>query len=216
MNNHQDINERLEKLAYKVSRPFCMGCYIEAPQNVCPKCGSDDLARFHQETRWVSAAPFIIEALIEENLTPVDTEEAFSESVREIYPETTQVAWLTLDTASVCREQDPVSWRIARGEWEDASIEDELITTFDNSTYYWTHDIEQYLDQARGFHDPFLYIPFIHKNPPVLSRHRNDRKPNPQGASTPVIPTDPVSLITEKGPAMLKQHIKCHVEDCQE
>ena len=41
----QEIMARLEKLAFKKTTPFCVGCYCQAPTGRCTRCGSDDLAR---------------------------------------------------------------------------------------------------------------------------------------------------------------------------
>ena len=38
-----EIQKKLETLAYNRSKPFCYGCYEEAPSGRCLSCGSDDL-----------------------------------------------------------------------------------------------------------------------------------------------------------------------------
>ena len=77
----------------------------------------------------------------------IDTEEVFSEMLRDCYPESTQVGFLNLDTVSVMKDQDPIAFNIAEGEYIDSLLQDEQLITFDNgSNYYWMHDIEQYIN----------------------------------------------------------------------
>jgi len=93
-------------------------------------------------------ADWIFPILLNESLTPVDTEEAFEEMIRECYPETVSVGWLQLDVVAVIKDQDPVSWRIAKDEWLDQQVEDENLVTFDlGSTYYATYDVESYIEK---------------------------------------------------------------------
>lgn len=68
--------------------------------------------------------------------------------VRECYPETTQVGFLSLDTVSVMKDQDPIAFNIAEGEYIDSLLQDEQVITFDNgANYYWVNDIEAYIVQ---------------------------------------------------------------------
>ena len=154
MNNQDnlEIMKRLETLAYKESRPFCMTCYKTALSGRCKSCHSDDLARERVGSGVEFGVTWIIEELVQENCTPVDLSDAFEDSVRDCYPETTKCGWLDLDTATVIQEMDPVSWRIALGEYEDSEISEGLIMTF-GSKLYSVHDIEQYLDTELGSDD---------------------------------------------------------------
>ena len=142
INQKTEILEKLEKLAYEKSKPFCLGCYKEAPTNRCQSCGSDDLARLLPGCGIDWSVDFIIEEIVREHCTPIDMNKAFEDSMRECYDETTTVGWMKLDTVTVMMEQDPICWRIAQGEWEDSQVEDEQIITFDGSTYYSISDVE--------------------------------------------------------------------------
>lgn len=142
-----EIRQQLEKLAFKRTIPFCYGCYQEASDGLCTRCGSDDLMRLLPGVGCEYGTEWVIESVLRDELIPVNVEEAFEESVSQCYPETTQVGWLTLDTASIMKQMDPVSWDIAQSEWESQGSEEENIFTFDNgNTYYWKHDIENLLD----------------------------------------------------------------------
>ena len=142
-----EIQEKLEQLAYERTTPFCYGCYVKAPTGVCPQCHTDDLIRHLDGVGVEWGTSWVIKHILEEELTPVDIEEAFEESVRQCYPEEVTIGWMTLDVASVMKAQDPTSWRIAQSEWESKEEEEENIISFDNgSTYYWIHDVEKLVD----------------------------------------------------------------------
>ncbi len=86
---------------------------------------------------------WVIKHILLEELTPVDTEEAFEESVRQCYPEEVTVGWVTVDTVEVLKSQDPTSWRIARDEYIDSLVDNEDIISFDNgNSYYWILEID--------------------------------------------------------------------------
>lgn len=138
-----EILKKLEKIAEDRTVPFCMSCYIKAPQGVCTCCHSDDLGRLLDGVGLDWGLDFAIMYILEEKLTPIDLDEVFEDSLRSCYPETTQVGWMSFDTIEIMKSQDPISWRIARDEYIDGLESDEQIISFDNgSTYYWKHDLE--------------------------------------------------------------------------
>jgi hypothetical protein len=141
-----DIMARLEKLAFKKTTPFCSGCYCKAPTGTCARCGSDDMQRsLDGEVDW--GVDWVIQSLLSDALTPVDTEAAFEESFEQCFPTTTTVGWLDMDTATILKRLDPISWELAEGEWIDSQMSDEILSTFDNgSSYYWTCEVDAYLD----------------------------------------------------------------------
>lgn len=142
-----EIQQKLEKLAYKRTKPFCYQCYKTAPTGRCSECSSDDLMRELDGVGVEYGVDWVIKHILETELTSVDTEEAFEDSIRSCYPETVQVGWMKLDTVQVMKDQDPISWRIAQSEWESQEDEEGNILSFDNgSTYYWVHDLEEFLD----------------------------------------------------------------------
>ena len=90
---------------------------------------------------------WVINHILETELTPVDTEEAFEDSIRSCYPETVQVGWMNLDTVQVMKDQDPISWQVAQSEWESQEEEEENIVSFDNgSNFYQMADLEALLE----------------------------------------------------------------------
>ena len=138
-----EIQEKLEELAFNRTTPFGYGCYVLAPKGVCPHCHSDDLMRHLDGVGVEWGTSWVIKHILQEELTPVDIEEAFEESVRQCYPEEVTVGWMKLDAVSVMKDQDPISWRCAQSDWESQEEEEGNIISFDNgSTYYWTHEVE--------------------------------------------------------------------------
>lgn len=146
-----ELNQRLESLAYKMSKPFCYHCYAVAPTGTCASCGSDDLQRLIPGVGNEWGASWIIKHILEEHVQPMDLDEEFEDCMASCYPETTTVGFLQVDTVTAMKELDPVSWDLAKSEWIDGLISDEEAVTFDNgSTYYRVSDIEQFLDEQEA------------------------------------------------------------------
>jgi len=146
--NKQDIEMKLKALAFKRSTAFCYSDYIRCPTGRCPKCGSDDLMRITEEDGPEYGTSWIIEEILRKEITPVDLEEAFEESVRQCYPEQTKVGWMTFDTATLLKEMDAVSWRCALSEYESQEESEENIISLDGgSTHYFTKDVIELLEQ---------------------------------------------------------------------
>lgn len=141
-----EIQERLDKLAFKKSFPFCYGCYRRAPTGRCEICHSDDLMR--ETSNGVEyGTGHVIEEILGAELAVVNLEEEFEESVRQCYPETTKVAWMEFDTATLAKEMDPVAWRCALVDYESQEESEGNIISFDGgSQYYRCQDIEDLLN----------------------------------------------------------------------
>ena len=133
-----EIQQKLEQLAYERTTPFCYGCHLKAPKGVCPQCHSDDLMRHLDGVGVEWGNDWVIKHILQEELTSVDTDEFFEESVRQCYPEEVTVGWITVDTVEVLKSQDPTSWRIARDEYIDELVAIEEIISYDDGiTFYW-------------------------------------------------------------------------------
>lgn len=138
-----EIQQKLEQLAYERTTPFCYGCYIKAPKGVCPQCHSDDLMRHLEGVGVEWGNDWVIKHILQEELTVVDIDKAFEESVRQCYPEEVTIGWITVDTVEVLKSQDPTSWRIARDEYIDSLEQGKEIISFDGgTTYYWMNELE--------------------------------------------------------------------------
>lgn len=152
MNTEKEVFlKRLEAVAYKKSMSFCYTCYVDAPTGWCATCGSDDLMRIVHGVACEYGITWIVEHLIKDSLTPVNVDESFEDSIRECYPETVQVGWLTLDVADTIKNEDPISWDLAKSEWIDSELDAETMISFDNgSTCYWTYEVEKFLDESEA------------------------------------------------------------------
>lgn len=141
-----EIIKKLKKLALARTTPFCYSCYIKAPAGTCPNCHSDDLMRHLDSVGVEYGTEWVIKHILETELTPIDIDEVFEESIRSIYPEASQIGWMTFNTVDLMKSQDPISWKIARDEYIDSLQSDEEIINFDNgSNYYWHHELESIL-----------------------------------------------------------------------
>ena len=141
MNN--EIFEQLKELALSRSIPFCYSCYKEAPTGCCKGCGSDDLMRLVPGVGCEYGTDWVIKHILETELTAVDLEEEFEESVRQCYPEETQVGWMTFDTVTLMKENDPISWQCALSEYESQEESEGNILSIDGgSKYYYVTDVE--------------------------------------------------------------------------
>lgn len=145
-----EIKNKLNQLALKKSIPFCYGCYKDAPTGRCECCGNDDLMRKISGVGCEYGTEWVIQHILETEFTAADTEEAFEESIRDCYPEETQVGWMTFDTVTLMKSQDPISWKIAQDEWESMEEDEGNILSLDNGeTYYTTNVIESFLSDLK-------------------------------------------------------------------
>jgi hypothetical protein len=141
-----EIQNKLHQLALKKSIPFCYGCYKDAPTGRCQCCGSDDLMRKISGVGCEYGTEWVVQHILETEFTSADTEEAFEDSTRDCYPEETQVGWMTFDTVSLMKSQDPISWKIAQDEWESMEEDEGNLLSFDNgATYYHAHQFDELL-----------------------------------------------------------------------
>lgn len=138
-----EIQNQLHQLALKRSTPFCYSCYKAAPSGCCKICGSDDLMRFIEGVGCEYGTDWVIKHILKTELTTVDLEDSFEQSVRDCYPETTKVGWCEFDTVTLLKEQDPVSWQCALAEYESQEADEENVISFDGRmTYYSVGDLE--------------------------------------------------------------------------
>ena len=90
---------------------------------------------------------WVIEEILKEHLEPVNQEEAFENMIEGCCPTETKVGWLELNTVDILKTMDEISWDIAQDEYISSLEEDEELMSLDNgSTYYWTNEIEELLE----------------------------------------------------------------------
>jgi hypothetical protein len=144
----KDIEQNLESIAYQKTIPFCYSCYKEAPTGICKVCCSDDLMRLLPGSGCEYGTDWVVKELLEENLDAADISDSFEQMIEDCYGETVKVGFLELSTVEVIKDQDPISWGIAKSEYIDGLVEDEQLVTFDNgSAHYWVHDVENFIEE---------------------------------------------------------------------
>ncbi len=147
--NKEEIQSKLEGIALKRTIAFCYHDYIECPNGRCPKCGSDDLMRLLPSYGCEYGLNWVIKEILRSELEPVNLADSFESSIRDCYPEDTQVAWAKFDTVSILKELDPISWECAQGDWESMEESEGNIISFDcGSNYYQMSELEDFLEES--------------------------------------------------------------------
>ncbi len=96
-------------------------------------------------------ADWVIKHILAEELSAVDADEVFEESMRQCYPEETTIGWMKFDTVELMKSKDPISWRIARDEYIDSLEQDEeIISIASGLIYFWRCDIEWFLERLNA------------------------------------------------------------------
>ena len=57
---------------------------------------------------------WVVKELLEENLDSADISDSFEQMIEDCYGETVKVGFLELSTVEVMKDQDPISWDIAK------------------------------------------------------------------------------------------------------
>lgn len=149
MTKSDALFKRLESIAYKVTMPFCYHCYTVVLTGKCAKCCSDDLMSYLPGIGVEYGVDWVILHIIHEHVAVMDMDEAFEEYMAEVYPGTTEVGYLSVDTVTAMKDLDPISWGLAKREWADELVEECEVVSFDNGlTYYRVSDIVDYLDKV--------------------------------------------------------------------
>ncbi len=148
--NKQEITQKLEKIAFLETTPFCYSCYIKAPTGVCHNCGTDDLMLELEGFGVEYGTEWVYKQLLKEALDPVNTEEVFETMIDECYSEDTKIGWLTVDTVTAIKQLDEISWNLAKDEYIDGLVSDEELITFDEVNYYSKHDILEFVEKYKG------------------------------------------------------------------
>lgn len=88
--NAEEIQNKLEELAFERTKPFCYSCYQDCQNGHCKDCGSDDLMRHLKSVGVEYDTDWVIKNVIEEELSEVDVEESFEQMIEELYGEEIQ------------------------------------------------------------------------------------------------------------------------------
>lgn len=145
MNITDNLKERLTALAFAVTDNFCYGCYTVVKDDYCPQCGSDDFMRHLDGVGVEYGTDWIIEHLIEEHCSPVDSEDEFEELLNETC-ETIKIGSLEYDPGYVLRNVDPMAFRCGVA---DMLADDEQFIEV-NGEHYRISDIETMIEEMEG------------------------------------------------------------------
>lgn len=139
-----DLYKKLTALAFERSTPFCYCCYKPAPTGTCKSCHSDDLMREREGSGVEYGTDWIVEAILKEELEPIDEAEFFESFLDGCYPETTEIGFITYDTISAMKELDPICFEIAQNEHINFERDEGRLVSFDNgSTHYDVEEVEK-------------------------------------------------------------------------
>ena len=145
MTDLEQINERLENAAYKITQKFCYGCYKVIDGDHCPTCGTDDFMRHLEGVGVEYGVDWVIDHLIETRLNPVDGDEYFADMLDECYPEIV-IGCCSFYPSQVMKELDPTAFNIGVTEYLDGMVEDGTLYEH-NGDYYNMDDLENMLDE---------------------------------------------------------------------
>ena len=142
-----EMKSRLHNLAIKKSNPFCYTCYKRVSGSHCSSCGSDDLMRELVGVGVEYGTDWIISILVDQNLTEIDQDKLIQDTLHESYGDEVKIGPCTFDPVDVIKTMDPTFYRIALSDYLSSLEGDDEIISFDGgSTYYWSRDLESFLD----------------------------------------------------------------------
>lgn len=148
MTDAQLIHGRLEEVAMKITDNFCYACYKVVTGDRCPTCGTDDFMRHLKGVGVEYGTEWVIEHMLENNLTAVDGDELFEELLDECYPEV-KIGCCTFSPSQVMKELDPTCFEIGAKENLDSLAEDGNLYEY-GGNYYRIDELEDMLDELEA------------------------------------------------------------------
>lgn len=135
----EEIKDKLRDKAHEISRPFCYSDYITVAINengtaFCPKCGSDDLMRELEGVGVEYGYDWIMEHIIKEEGTAIDTDEMYDDLLDECY-EPFKIGELEYSPSDVLKNVDPIAYRTGKHDYLDGLVQDGQLVCLDG-TYY--------------------------------------------------------------------------------
>ena len=141
----QELCNRLDTVAMKITDNFCYGCYRVVEGDHCPKCFSDDFMRHLKGVGVEYGTDWIIRHLLTTRLEPVDGEELFEELLDECYPEV-KVGCCCWSPSQVMKELDPICFNIGVDENLQSLAEDGQLFEYEGD-YYRLEDVEDLIEE---------------------------------------------------------------------
>ena len=146
----QEIMSKLDQLVFQKTKPFCYGCYQEVKGTHCPMCGSDDLMRllpgYGCEYGTHTFYKAVLSEIDAEECEYETDEDAFMESLNEIYGDTVKVGFLNVTTAWAIKTLDPLAFELAMDEELNSLIDDSQLVEIEGS-HYWAEKLEKLLEE---------------------------------------------------------------------
>ena len=149
-----ELLKRLNRIAYKKSKPFCYSCYVTVKGSHCRLCGSDDLMREDCNGVEWGTSHIIDTILSESDISTIDLDEAYDQMLDECYEEI-KMGYNTWAPSDVLKNMSPGDYELGKGEYLHSLLDDEQALEI-NGKYYWEHDISKMveeLEQELGIED---------------------------------------------------------------
>lgn len=143
--NIEEIKEKLKEMAIKRTNPFCYSCYQVCPSGSCNTCGSNDLMRHLEGVGVEYGTDWVVENILEEELSEVDLDESFEQMMDDLYGEEIQIGFIKSSVSNAIKELDPIAWDMAKSEHLDTLIEDESVIEV-SGRYYWKNQLESLIE----------------------------------------------------------------------
>jgi hypothetical protein len=143
--NAEEIQNKLNELAFERTTPFCYSCYQYCPDGRCNTCKSDDLMRHLKGVGVEFGTDWVIKSILAEELSEVDFEESFEQMMDDLYGEEIHIGFIKVSVSSAIKKLDPIAWNIAKSEYLDFLIEDESVIEI-AGRHYWKSELETLLE----------------------------------------------------------------------
>lgn len=136
--NKEEIQKKLNDMAFEVTTPFCYSCYIKAPTGRCEECGSDDLMRHMEGVGVEYGTEWVIEEIIDQKLDSINTDEMYEQYLEECYGEEVTIGFIKFNITLAIKNLDPVAYQMGKDEYLKYLLEMESIIEIGGSYYYVT------------------------------------------------------------------------------
>ncbi len=145
-----EIIKNLDKLVYQMTKPFCYSCYQEVKATHCPRCQSDDLMRLLPGYGCEYGTHTFYEAVLIEIGADCheykEDEDAFMQSLDEIYGDTVKVGFLNVSTGWTIKTLDPIAFELAMSEETNNLLDDGQLVEIGGNNY-WAEKVATLIEE---------------------------------------------------------------------
>lgn len=145
--NNPELYEKLVKVSYLITKPFCYHCYNIVTTSHCPNCHTDDFMR-HLEGEGVEyGVEWVIDHILDNHFSIVNDQESYDLWLEEIYPDPVMICGYEMDPIRILKEMDPVTYRCGKSDYESFLADDpDNYFSIDDTNYYSAWEIEKWCD----------------------------------------------------------------------